>query len=103
MASDPVEADGVRFSGSARCWGLDRAEICNVGKRRANAIAKAEFADDVPLRGRLRQSSPRGNFGACAAHQRRRGARDESATGGLDPGAVAELRRVLGYPFFGAE
>jgi DNA polymerase-3 subunit epsilon len=44
------------------------AEITDLTGITAHAIAKAELADDVPLRRSLRQSPPGGNRGACSPH-----------------------------------
>ena len=48
--SNRTEAD----SGVARCAGLDRAKICNVGTRREAAIAETQLAHEMPLRRSLR-------------------------------------------------
>ena len=54
VAHIPIEADRGRLSGLARSAGLDRAEICDVGTRRADAVATAELVDGMPVRCGLR-------------------------------------------------
>jgi hypothetical protein len=42
-------AQRSRLPSLARSGSLDQAQICDVGKGRAVAVATAQFADDVPL------------------------------------------------------
>jgi hypothetical protein len=63
-----LPAQRSRLPRMARSGSLDRAQICDVGKRRAEAVADAKLTDDVPLRRDFRRPPPRTHSDPCAAH-----------------------------------
>jgi len=54
LANISFEPNRSRFSGLARCAGLDRAEICHVGSWREISVAEAQLPDALPMRRGLR-------------------------------------------------
>src|ERR1700694_2032573 len=92
MGRVPIEPDGAGLPGMVRPAGLDRAQICDVGTRRADAVAKAELANDVAMRASLRQPPPRGKPNPCAAHHRG-GSKAWNQPGQFDWGIVPSGKR----------